>query len=157
MTMQTTIEIEVSKTCLRCEQTYTRKGLMSQKKWEQRKYCSPYCGNKGKSCPQLKGYCFKKGNAVGEQTRFKNGQTAGANNAKWKGDKASYAAKHIWVKYHFGSPQGCERCGIDEKRMYHWANISGQYKRERDDWERLCVPCHKRTDLARLSTSKLTA
>lgn len=68
----------------------------------------------------------------------------------WKGDQASYAAIHMWVRYHFGKPGHCENCGTTEKRMYHWANISREYKRERTDWLRLCVPCHKSHDIKAL-------
>lgn len=90
-------------------------------------------------------YQFKKGTTIGRQ--FQKGETAGEKNSKWKGDQASYAAKHIWVNNNFGRPQRCEHCGTTEKRMYHWANISGTYKRERSDWLRLCVPCHKGHDI----------
>jgi hypothetical protein len=34
--------------------------------------------------------------------------------------------------------------------MYHWANISGTYERLREDWLRLCVPCHKKYDIKAL-------
>lgn len=56
----------------------------------------------------------------------------------------------MWARYHFGKPQKCENCGTTEKRMYHWANISGTYIRERSDWIRLCVPCHKQNDIKAL-------
>ena len=62
----------------------------------------------------------------------------------------SYVAVHMWVAYHYGKPQKCENCFTTEKRMYHWANISRTYKRERSDWLRLCVPCHKRNDVTAL-------
>lgn len=71
----------------------------------------------------------------------------GEQNGNWKGDEASYFAKHIWMRKHFGTPSFCENCKTTEKRMYHWANISGTHKRERSDWLRLCVPCHKRNDI----------
>ncbi len=62
----------------------------------------------------------------------------------------AYAAVHMWVANHFGKPQKCENCLTTENRMYHWANISHTYKRERSDWLRLCVPCHKRNDVQAL-------
>lgn len=76
-----------------------------------------------------------------------NSMQNGEKNGMWKGEDASYAAKHIWAANNFGRPQRCEFCLTTEKRMYHWANISGTYRRERDDWLRLCVPCHKRNDI----------
>lgn len=71
----------------------------------------------------------------------------GERNGLWKGANASYAAKHIWMTTNFGRPQKCDSCGTTEKRMYHWANVSGTYTRQRDDWLRLCVPCHKSNDI----------
>jgi hypothetical protein len=65
-------------------------------------------------------------------------------------DKNAYVAVHMWVAYHFGKPQHCENCLTTAKRMYHWANISGTYRRERSDWLRLCVPCHKKHDIKAL-------
>jgi hypothetical protein len=69
----------------------------------------------------------------------------------WKGNDASYEAKHMWVNLHFGKPQKCENCGTskipnNKKQWFEWSNISGKYIRERYDWKRLCVPCHKKTD-----------
>lgn len=70
--------------------------------------------------------------------------------ARYKVSDNAYAATHMWMKYHYGKPQKCENCGTTEKRMYHWSNISGTYQRERDDWLRLCVPCHKSNDIKAL-------
>lgn len=64
----------------------------------------------------------------------------------WKGDKASYYAVHAWVARHRGRPQKCEHCGTTEKKKYQWANKSHEYKRDLNDWIRLCVPCHKKYD-----------
>lgn len=64
-----------------------------------------------------------------------------------KHKKSEYTAAHMWMRYHFGKPEVCENCGKTEKRMYHWANISSEYIRDRSDWLRLCVPCHKQHDI----------
>ena len=68
----------------------------------------------------------------------------------WKGKAAGKAAIHDWLNALYGKPRFCEGCG-DESRMgdkrYDWANISGQYKRDRDDFLRLCKSCHRRFDL----------
>lgn len=63
---------------------------------------------------------------------------------------SQYAAIHMWIRRHHGTPQNCDNCKTTEVRMYHWANISGTYKRERADWLRLCVPCHKNNDIQAL-------
>ena len=72
----------------------------------------------------------------------------GKNNSLWKGDKVSYVGLHIWVKNHLGSPHICENCNNSKlnHRQYHWANLSGEYKRDLSDWARLCVKCHHLID-----------
>ena len=67
----------------------------------------------------------------------------------WKGAKVMYRALHYWIERHKGTPQECENCGVTEIRRYHWANIDHQYKRNLEDWVRLCVPCHKNYDLGK--------
>ena len=69
-------------------------------------------------------------------------------NGMWKGDKVGYYGLHIWVTGHLGRPLKCEHCkksGL-KGRQIHWANKSGEYKRDLADWIRLCVPCHKKYD-----------
>lgn len=68
-------------------------------------------------------------------------------NPNWKGDNVGYISLHNWVKRYKGSPKKCEHCLSEEKKMYHWANKSHEYKRDLDDWIRLCVSCHKKYDL----------
>lgn len=70
---------------------------------------------------------------------------------QWKGENATYRSKHIWVEDRLGKPHICEYCGNTElrHRQYHWANISGEYKRDLSDWMRLCAKCHKIYDLGR--------
>lgn len=74
------------------------------------------------------------------QTLFKSGPEE--NHPRWRGDKAGYHALHKWVQKHRGRPRMCEDCGSTEAKRYEWANISKEYKRELDDWKRLCVSCH---------------
>lgn len=74
---------------------------------------------------------------------------SGENSWKWKGDLVGYAGIHDWIEKIMGKPQECSHCGTKEKRMYHWANISNEYKRDITDWIRLCVPCHKKFDLSK--------
>src|SRR4051812_42126586 len=60
--------------------------------------------------------------------------------------ESEYRTLHQWVRYHRGKPNRFEKCGDSSERRYHWANISGEYKRDLADFERLCVPCHFRAD-----------
>lgn len=82
-----------------------------------------------------------------------DGRRFGDRNPAWKGEAAKYGAKHRWVSKRFGRPFLCEECGTteipkDKKQWFEWANVSGEYKRERSDWKRLCVPCHRNMDIA---------
>ncbi len=69
----------------------------------------------------------------------------GEQTGGYKGDRAKYAARHMWAKANFENKEKCDHCGANERRL-EWANISGKYKRERSDWIILCVPCHRRFD-----------
>ena len=70
---------------------------------------------------------------------------------RWASNPA-YTTVHNWVHRTFGFPTKCENCSFSShsNRKIHWANKSGNYKREREDWMRLCVPCHKNYDLGNL-------
>jgi len=113
------------------------------------KYCSRECSKKNT--------CFNKGHepwskinlkgiSVSPDTQFKKGQTSNEANVNWKGDDVGLVALHNWVARKYGKPQNCEDCGDTNKSVYHWANISGEYKRDRSDWKRLCALCHKKLD-----------
>ena len=73
----------------------------------------------------------------------------GINHPMWKGDKATYRAKHIWIERILGKPHECKYCGDISlsHRKYHWSNISGNYLRDVNDWIRLCAKCHKIHDI----------
>jgi len=68
-------------------------------------------------------------------------------NCNWKGDDVGYSALHDWVWKYKGAPEKCEHCGRAQERVngtscVHWANISGEYKRDLEDWIGLCRRCH---------------
>lgn len=68
----------------------------------------------------------------------------GSQNVLWKGDSASYSAKHHWIANNYGKPEVCQICrrtGL-KGRAINWANISDKYVRDRKDWLRLCRKCH---------------
>ncbi len=67
----------------------------------------------------------------------------GEKSSSWKGESAGYSAKHKWISLNYGTPSKCERCETTTAKRYEWANISRTYIRERGDWERLCVNCHR--------------
>lgn len=63
----------------------------------------------------------------------------------WKGDNVGYFALHSWIRHHFKKPSQCEECGRENVPL-DWANVSGQYKRERSDFKALCRSCHWKKD-----------
>ena len=72
---------------------------------------------------------------------------AGEGSPHWKGDEVGYYGLHDWVTRHQGQPVGCEECGTDDPvKRYEWANISGEYRRDRSDFRRLCKKCHNDLD-----------
>ena len=60
----------------------------------------------------------------------------------WKGKDASYITQHQWINRNYGKANKCEHCNIKNANRYHWANISGKYKRNVSDYKQLCVSCH---------------
>ncbi len=81
----------------------------------------------------------------------------GSNNGQWKGDKVGYFALHEWVRNHKPKPICCEKCGcIPYSTFLDLANISGDYKRDVNDFEWLCRSCHMVSDgrLAKLQAAE---
>jgi hypothetical protein len=62
----------------------------------------------------------------------------------WKGTTASLNSIHRWVKLRKPKPSFCEDCGKNKPKDL--ANISGEYKRDIDDYEWLCRKCHMSKD-----------
>ena len=70
------------------------------------------------------------------------GQRASA----WKGKKAGYSAKHKWIQNNYGKANHCEKQDELCHGNFHWANISGKYKRDITDYMQLCSLHHVRMD-----------
>ena len=68
----------------------------------------------------------------------------GSTARRWLGDKAGYVAKHLWINKHYGKAYYCENNSSHIAKRYCWANISGNYKREREDYKQLCTSCNVR-------------
>ncbi len=66
--------------------------------------------------------------------------TTGDKNPQWKGDDASYSSLHEWISNHKPKPLLCEICG--EKKKLELANISGEYKRDTNDFRWVCHQCN---------------
>lgn len=66
----------------------------------------------------------------------------------WVGDSVKYNGLHAWIRRQLGDPETCEFCkksGLTGKKI-HWANKSHEYKRDINDWIRLCATCHYKYD-----------
>lgn len=79
-------------------------------------------------------------------------QPRAEKNFQWRGDEVGYDALHDWVNRYKERTGICEECGHcpvrkDGKVGTHFANISGEYLRDVDDYVELCPSCHKRMDL----------
>lgn len=97
--------------------------------------------NKGKQMPSLRGNTHAQGHTPWNKgkSHLKN-----ENHGMWKGDTVGYRALHYWVERQLGKPKQCSNCGLesDRPKQFHWANVSGEYHRDTQDWVRLCVKCH---------------
>ncbi|MEK6883504.1 MAG: hypothetical protein AABY22_28005 [Nanoarchaeota archaeon] len=76
----------------------------------------------------------------------------GKNRSQWKGDKVGYARLHAWIRQNKPQPHLCDNCEL--KQSFEIANISGEYKRDINDFEWLCRSCHMKKD-GRMKNLKL--
>lgn len=115
--------------CLICEKVYRAVNDFKKRK---QKYCSLEC----------------KERAWVKEIRpnIKSARIYGCKNHSWKGDGVGYHGLHTWVEKELGKPQKCEHCGDTSKRKYEWASKKHSYKRDLNEWLRLCTKCHRRYD-----------
>ena len=74
-------------------------------------------------------------------------QFRGKDNSSWKGDNVSYGGVHCWITKKYGKANCCENKSCAKKSItYQWANVSGEYKRDRKDFMKLCLSCHRKYD-----------
>lgn len=163
-----------TKKCLVCGKEFTRQKRRSYKWWRTAKYCSRKCYVKSRiGLPRHVSEETKRkisktltGRKQSKETIEKRRKKMighpfwglqkqpkwmierrlkfGSENNQWK-ENPSYSTLHDWVRRHKGKPKKCEFCGKTEG-MLHWANISGEYKRDVDDYMSLCVSCHRKYD-----------
>ena len=96
---------------------------------------------------QLRKKYTGSGNPMFNKTPWNKGKeclkTTNEKNGCWKGDEASYVAKHIWIKQKLEKSFMCWNHLCENiSKTYQWANISHKYKRDEDDWLMLCAKCH---------------
>lgn len=91
-----------------------------------------------------------------EKLRARPPVLRGAEHPNWKGDDAGYVSLHMWVSRHKTRTGVCSVCGQHRepkpggfrKVATEWANVSGEYHRDLDDFVEMCTSCHKKHDLA---------
>lgn len=141
--------------CKTCNSDF--KVVKSQSTQGKGKYCSRKCKTqdaKGKhyspSTEFIKGQTPWNKGITGEASHvygIKRNVEKGERHPSWKGQDISYKHLHIWLRNTYGKPIYCEHCkSTDPSKRYEWANISGEYKRDRDDYLRLCHSCHMKFD-----------
>lgn len=110
--------------------------------YQNKYFCSMACAGKYKQ-----GKKFSKGHCE-SLSKAREGICEFDKNPQWKGDEVGYGALHTWVYRVLGAPMVCEHCGSKKlnNKQIQWANKSGEYKRIKSDWLRLCNKCHKKYD-----------
>ena len=76
----------------------------------------------------------------------RKGKYIDEKHGRWRGDNVGYMALHIWIAKKLGKPAKCEHCSTTKAKKYNWANKSREYKRDLEDWIRLCTKCHVQYD-----------
>jgi len=84
-------------------------------------------------------------------------------NPRWKGDDASYTAKHQFLIRNYGNPTHCELCNIEGHRekggrwSVHWSKKKDrEYTHDRDDYIGLCRSCHRKYDITEEELKQLS-
>ena len=96
----------------------------------QKKFCSHGCNAKSQ----------------GNLTKYNTGRF-GDKHPTWTGDKIQKDSLHGWIARMWGSPKKCDICGTTESPKFEWSNKNHTYKRNREDWQRLCKKCHIHYDI----------
>ena len=77
-------------------------------------------------------------------------ERSGEKNYNWKGDNAGVTAIHIWIRKNKPKQKNCEICGLPENYenlgKLELSNISGDYKRDINDYRWVHHSCHFKFD-----------
>jgi hypothetical protein len=106
-----------------------------------------FCNKKNsqKISLRMKGNTFFKGKKHKlESMEILSEKRKGTLNPIWKGDKVGYGALHSWIKRNKHKSKLCENCRIN--KSFDLANISGEYKRDINDYKWICRSCHMKED-----------
>ena len=128
----------IQKRCQYCHKVY----FVKPSRKITNKFCSKKCrilSTKGK--PSWNKGLTKETNKSLKRTSEKH---MGSNNPMWKGDNVGYGKLHVWIKSRKPKPQFCEVC--KKNKPFDLANISGEYKRDINDFQWICRKCHMEKD-----------
>jgi hypothetical protein len=78
----------------------------------------------------------------------------GERNKNWKGDSASYRAKHNRIYRLKGKAKKCSVCGAEDRQI-QWCNINHKYSGNVEDYIQMCVPCHRRYDFKKFGMGRI--
>jgi len=119
-----------------------------------KRYCSIQCNGKSQR-NKIKNICQQCGKEFytkpSESKRNKFCSRECKDNSQWKGDAVGYSGLHLWVRKTKPKPNACGICGKITTKL-EAANISGEYKRDINDFIYLCVPCHRKFDKQKWDT-----
>jgi hypothetical protein len=152
----------MKKECLQCKKLFEIK----YKSWANKKFCNKICksnSQKNKKLTQKQKEALAKGRAWNKGLKGlqpwhnisglrppRKGERLGVlteeKNPNWKGDNVGYYALHDWVARYKGKANQCIHCKSTNSTRYEWANVSGKYKRDLDDYISLCKKCHNNFD-----------
>jgi hypothetical protein len=109
--------------------------------------CECGCGQQTKLAPRTH---TPSGWVKGQPLRFvryhhlRQFQQEGAEHPRWLGDEIGYHNLHQWVSQHKTKTGKCSTCS--HRGYTEWANISGVYLRDLDDYVEMCKLCHAEFD-----------
>lgn len=114
--------MSLQKNCLICNVLFVKDTKIAVRNWEKRKYCSRACVYEGKKA------------------------LIGPLSPQWK-ENPGYGAIHDWMRSRYGRASYCQNAECPKTgKNFEWANLSGDYFRDRRDWLSLCNSCHKYMD-----------
>ncbi len=92
---------------------------------------------------RIKSWCFGKTKENNTSLLNNSIKHLDSNNINWKED-VGYGSLHEWVRRRKIKPEYCEEC--KKNKPIDLANVSGEYKRDINDFRWLCRRCHMRED-----------
>lgn len=157
------LDVRVDDTVLQVHSGYPEVRLKSKRNNDQ--FMERTCTKCGSTYPATTEFFYKdKRYKNGLDTRCKSCFPKPSNNKELKkiGDDdfkskfgTSYCNLHIWIRKHKQKTGVCANSSKDghspDYTRTEFSNISGEYKKDVDDYEELCTSCHRAKDVERRS------